>query len=99
MLIIPAEELAQDLAQDQSTVEARNVKNFLHLLRSQNVIIMLNKPHDHDEKGHEKLSADQDFKCDPITKNILMKSVNQHILLLQNIFFVLVFCFHLFQIC
>lgn len=93
MLIIPAEELAQDLAQDQSTVEARNVKNFLHLLQSQNVIIMLNKPHDHGEKGHE------DFKCDPITKNILMKSVNQHILFLQNIFVVLVFCFHLFQIC
>lgn len=47
---------AQDLAQDKSIVKAQNVKNFLHFIRPQNV--MLNEPHD--EKGHEKRSADQD---------------------------------------
>lgn len=66
VLIFHAQELAQDLAQDQSTVKARIVKNFLHILRSQNV--MLNKPRNHDENGHEKRSADQDLKCDPIPK-------------------------------
>lgn len=60
---------------------------------------MLNKPRNHDENGHEKRSADQDLKCDPIPKKKkLMKSVNLHILLLQNILFVLVFCFHLFNL-
>lgn len=96
VLMINAQELAQDLAQDQSTVRARNVKNFLHILRSQNV--MLNKPRDHDENGHEQRSADRDLKCDPILKNKMMKSVNLNILLLQNILFVLLFCFHLFNL-
>lgn len=54
---------AHDLAQDKSTVKARNVKNFLHFIRPQN--IMLNEPHD--EMGHEKRWADQDLKFDPIT--------------------------------
>lgn len=59
---------------------------------------MLNKSSDHDENGHEKRSADQDLKCNPIPPKKLMKYVNQHILLLQNILFVLVFCLHLFNL-
>lgn len=58
---------------------------------------MLIKQRDHDKNGHEKRSADQDLKCDPIPKK-MMKSVNLHILLLQNILFVLVFCFNLFNL-
>lgn len=68
VLIIHTQELAQDLAQDQSTVKARNVnlKTFLHILRSQNVMLISHVIMT--RMDMKKRSADQDLKCDPIPK-------------------------------